>query len=384
LQGRSNQALQESFRVANSQWIPSAIELDTIEKKLAAYDRGFKNPRGTSAENQEKNKLAAAKLFDQYVALLPKAEFLTPSQRDKRLEAMQEYKIKELDETGRIKLPIKRGDRVKKPVSSAMELPDIDEINPEKLKELARQMDEEYLDELARNIYLTVDAERKIKHEAKDEDVEPILDSAMARAPSALTRGRTERELSGLDDVQGGYGKSTSKPRNNVSTLPHGVTNWQIDKVFADEPRYIGTISRDQVKNLGPLIRHAIDQYGECGFIMNLDKLDQQDYEHWVAFFIDADHSKAIYYYDPFGEPLKFKEPITDLHKIISSLKLPYYLGYYSNDTKNQNYNSNRCGIFTIMFIQNMLDGMSFQRASSAKEPDAMHEQKILEGHGYL
>jgi len=236
-----------------------------------------------------------------------------------------------------------------------------------------------HLDELARNIYLTVDTERKIRHEAKDEDISPVLDSALP-AHSALTRGRTERELAGIDDEQGGTGAR----RNGISTLPHGVTNWQIDKIFADEPRYVGTVSRDQIGRLGPLIRHAIDQYGECGFIMNLDKVAEQKYEHWVAFFIDADHSKAVYYYDPFGEPLKFNEPLQDLHKIVSSLRLPYYLGYYSNTTKDQNYNSNRCGIFSIMFQQHMLSGWTFQRACAAKEPDAMHEQRILEGHGYL
>jgi len=174
------------------------------------------------------------------------------------------------------------------------------------------------------------------------------------------------------------------KKKNGTSSLPNGITNWQIDNIFGDEPRYVGTISRDQIKTIAPLIHHAIDQYGECGFIMNLDRLDQQLYEHWVAVFIDADHAKAVYYYDPFGEPLKFKMVKDDLDAVVKSLHLPYYLGYYENTTKNQNYSSNRCGIFSVMFIQNMLNGSSFSHASKLKEPDAMHEQRILEGGGYL
>ena len=178
--------------------------------------------------------------------------------------------------------------------------------------------------------------------------------------------------------------KGKGKKKNGTSSLPNGITNWQIDNIFGDEPRYVGTISRDQIRTIAPLIHHAIDQYGECGFIMNLDRLDQQLYEHWVAVFIDADHAKAVYYYDPFGEPLKFKMVKDDLDAVVKSLHLPYYLGYYENHTKNQNYSSNRCGIFSIMFIQNMLNGSSFSHACKVKEPDAMQEQRILEGHGYL
>lgn len=183
----------------------------------------------------------------------------------------------------------------------------------------------------------------------------------------------------GNDEIDG-----NGKRRNGTSSLPNGITNWQIDNIFGDEPRYVGTISRDQIKTIAPLIHHAIDQYGECGFIMNLDRLDQQLYEHWVAVFIDADHAKAVYYYDPFGEPLKFKMVKDDLDAVVKSLHLPYYLGYYENHTKNQNYSSNRCGIFSVMFIQNMLNGSSFSHACKVKEPDAMHEQRILEGGGYL
>jgi hypothetical protein len=171
---------------------------------------------------------------------------------------------------------------------------------------------------------------------------------------------------------------------HHISSLPNGMDNRQIDKVFRSEPRYIGTLSRDGIRNASSLIHHAIDQYGECCFIMNLDKHNQDMYEHWVAFYIDVDKTKTIYYYDPFGEALPFKECLTDLHHIMNQLNIPYYLTFKQNNKKNQRINSNRCGIHCIVFLYKMLDGEDFYKATDSNEQEAIQEQKVLEGHGYI
>lgn len=168
------------------------------------------------------------------------------------------------------------------------------------------------------------------------------------------------------------------------NSLPNGMDNRQIDKIFKSEPRYIGTLSRDGILNASSLIHHAIDQYGECCFIMNLDKHNQDMYEHWVAFYIDVDKTKTIYYYDPFGEALPFKQCLTDLHHIMNKLNIPYYLTFKQNNKKNQRINSNRCGIHCIVFLCKMLDGEDFYKATDSNEKEAIKEQKVLEGYGYI
>jgi len=170
----------------------------------------------------------------------------------------------------------------------------------------------------------------------------------------------------------------------NVSDLPDGMDNRQLDKIFKSEPRYIGTLSRDGILNASSLIHHAIDQYGECCFIMNLDKQNEDRYEHWVAFYIDVDKTKTIYYYDPFGEALPFKQCLTDLHHIMNKLNIPYYLMFKQNNKKNQRVNSNRCGIHCIVFLCKMLDGEDFYKATDSNEKEAIKEQKVLEGYGYI
>ena len=178
-----------------------------------------------------------------------------------------------------------------------------------------------------------------------------------------------------------GMGSQQDSKRDN---LPDGMDNRQIDRIFKSEPRYIGTLSRDGIRNASSLIHHAIDQYGECCFIMNLDKHDEERYEHWVAFFIDVDKTKTIYYYDPFGEALPFKECLTDLHHIMNKLNIPYYLTFKQNNKKNQRVNSNRCGIHCIVFLFKMLDGEDFYEATNSNEQEAIKEQKVLEGYGYI
>ena len=168
------------------------------------------------------------------------------------------------------------------------------------------------------------------------------------------------------------------------SNLPDGMDNRQLDKIFKSEPRYIGTLSRDGILNASSLIHHAIDQYGECCFIMNLDKQNEERYEHWVAFYIDVDKTKTIYYYDPFGEALPFKQCLTDLHHIMNKLNIPYYLMFKQNNKKNQRVNSNRCGIHCIVFLCKMLDGEDFYKATDSNEQEAIKEQKVLEGYGYI
>jgi hypothetical protein len=158
------------------------------------------------------------------------------------------------------------------------------------------------------------------------------------------------------------------------SSLPNGLTNEQLDDLMSDEPRYLKTVSADEVDELKHAAKTISDDFEEFGFIVNLDKRNEQDREHWCAVYVDPDNEKVMYYYDPFGEPPN--ETINnELKRLIKHLKLPYYLSFQYNQQKNQNLNSNRCGIHCMMFLREMFEGQTTEQATDHNEKEAQEFQ---------
>lgn len=158
------------------------------------------------------------------------------------------------------------------------------------------------------------------------------------------------------------------------SSLPNGLTNEQLDDLMSDEPRYLKTVSADEVDELKHAAKTISDDFEEFGFIVNLDKRNEQDREHWCAVYVDPDNEKVMYYYDPFGEPPN--ETINnELKRLIKHLKLPYYLSFQYNQQKNQNLNSNRCGIHCMMFLREMFEGKTTEQATDHDEKEAREFQ---------
>jgi hypothetical protein len=169
--------------------------------------------------------------------------------------------------------------------------------------------------------------------------------------------------------IQHGLGNS-----KGVSSLPNGLTNVQIDDIMDVFPQYIKTICSDEIIDIIPACKTTLDEYGQFGFIINLDKQNTTDYLHWCAVYCESDDEKVLYWYDPFGHP-PLKHIVTDLKKLVHEMSLPYYLGTGINTKKNQNLNSNRCGIHCMLFLTDMFNGMSTEDASSHNEHDAMDFQ---------
>lgn len=167
-----------------------------------------------------------------------------------------------------------------------------------------------------------------------------------------------------------------------------GLYDKQISKIMKDEPRFIGTIARDEILDLIPLAKHATDAYGEFGFIMNLDTRKQDRFEHWIAIYCDPTNSKELCYYDPFGEKPMYKKVINDLQKLVSSLDLPYYIKFKYNNVVNQAMNSNRCGIHSILFLDKMFAGYPFKEATnytvSQSEDLASKKERQLKKFGLV
>ena len=131
--------------------------------------------------------------------------------------------------------------------------------------------------------------------------------------------------------------------KNLNSLLPfHPLTNIEISEYYANESRFNGVYSRN---NLPDKIK--IEAY-----VINLNKYESTS-THWIALFVKP---KYTVYFDSFGIEHIPKE----INKFICSKELCHAVG--NNDVKSnifriQAYDSIMCGYFCIEFINYMLKG---------------------------
>ena len=131
--------------------------------------------------------------------------------------------------------------------------------------------------------------------------------------------------------------------KNLNSLLPfHPLTNIEISEYYANEPRFNGVYSRDDLpktirsKELGSAVKK-----GAC--ITNLDEYKNTG-THWIALFVKTN---KVIYFDSFGIEHIPKE----INKFIGNKNIK------SNIFRIQAYDSIMCGYFCIEFINYMLKG---------------------------
>jgi len=172
-------------------------------------------------------------------------------------------------------------------------------------------------------------------------------------------------------------GCGTCGNKLHVSSLPHGLSEDQINNIMNDEDRFLKTVASDEIADLKEGAKTIDNEYGEFGFIVNLDKRNEDKKEHWTAVYVDTDNEKILFYYDPFGDPPT--ETINNgLKDLVKHLNLPYYLRAEYNMKKNQNLNSNRCGIHCMQFLRDMFNGKSTDEATEHNEADAIDFQRSI------
>ena len=156
-----------------------------------------------------------------------------------------------------------------------------------------------------------------------------------------------------------------------------GMSNFQIDAAMEDEPMYLKTISADQIPELYIMANLALDEYKQCGFIVNTDPLGVVETQHWTAVYIDCDDENILYYYDSFGDP---PTPLiaAGLRALIRKLDIPHYLAFEYNNVVNQNISSNRCGVHCILTLTELFSGMSTDLAASHGEGAAKAFQQYI------
>ena len=131
--------------------------------------------------------------------------------------------------------------------------------------------------------------------------------------------------------VRAGEGSRSKKKLNSL--LPfHPLTNIEINEYNANEPRFNGVYSRD---NLPKIIKKG-------AYVINLDEYKNTG-THWVSLFVKP---KYRVYFDSFGIEYIPKE----INKFINN-------DIKSNIFRIQAYDSIMCGYFCIEFINYMLKG---------------------------
>jgi hypothetical protein len=107
----------------------------------------------------------------------------------------------------------------------------------------------------------------------------------------------------------------------------------------------------------------------KLGIVFNLDE-SYKSGSHWVAFYADLD-KKHVYYYDSYGTKpderiQKFMRRVANYCK--NNLKCDSVVADY-NKIRHQ-YGGSECGVYSIYFINRLLNGESFKKICESKTTD--------------
>ena len=129
---------------------------------------------------------------------------------------------------------------------------------------------------------------------------------------------------------------SGSKKKLNLLLVFHPLTNIEINEYHANEPRFNGVYSRDNLPN----------KIKKGAYVTNLDEYENTG-THWIALFVKT--NEAIYF-DSFG----IKHIPKEIERTIDNKRIK------ANIFGIQAYESIMCGYFCIEFINYMLKGKTF------------------------
>jgi hypothetical protein len=122
--------------------------------------------------------------------------------------------------------------------------------------------------------------------------------------------------------------------------------------------------------NLDNLINEGKNK---IGIIFNLDE-HWQSGSHWVAGYSDLKNGKA-YFFDSYGvEPDPRARKLLRRFAKYSEDKFKVKIDSIHNDTRHQ-YGNSECGMYSLNFILELLDGKCFNDVCSSKIPDTKVNQ---------
>ena len=244
-----------------------------------------------------------------------------------------------------------------------------------KMQELYSENAEYVRDQIERDRVLAEQIKRRSNAAIKGHQNRAAGQMAEAAAPAmglpAIYEDDEKKGVDPPDEIPQRGDGAAFKP----DSLPNGLNELQLNNMMDDEPRFLQTIAADEIPDLADAAHTISQDFDDFGFIVNLDKRNEDERQHWCAVYCDPDVEKVAYFYDPFGEP-PTQTIANGLKLLIKRLKLPYYLSFKYNTTKNQNLNSNRCGVHCMKFLRDMFDGKTAEDATDGNEKEAMEFQK--------
>lgn len=141
-----------------------------------------------------------------------------------------------------------------------------------------------------------------------------------------------------------------------------GLYDDEITSVMKTYPEFLGTISRDEIKNILPKVKPG----NKVAFIINLDPSSKRG-SHWNAVFIDPVGSKSIEWFDSFGREIP-ADILKDIKLIVDILKPNTLLKLKVNRVVQQSDDTSNCGYFALRFLIDRLRGKSFSEATGYDE----------------
>lgn len=164
--------------------------------------------------------------------------------------------------------------------------------------------------------------------------------------------------------------KAESKTKKDPTNPPNGLYDDEINSYMCKYTHFAGTIMRDELKKV---LQRALDeQWDKFALVINT-KTSRQEGEHWTALFVDTLFTKQICFFDPFGEE-PHESIQQDLKWYVDQLGLPYLLKYKVNSNVLQADNSNRCGYHCMKFLEDMLEGKPFAKATGFQDVISKHD----------
>ena len=131
------------------------------------------------------------------------------------------------------------------------------------------------------------------------------------------------------------------------SLLPfHPLTNIEINEYYANEPKFNGVYSRNNLPN----------KIKKKAYVIKLDEYKNTG-THWVSLFVKA---RKVIYFDSFGIEHIPKE----INKFIGNNNIE------SNIFRMQAYDSIMCGYFCLEFINYMLKGKTLLNYTNLFSPN--------------
>lgn len=144
----------------------------------------------------------------------------------------------------------------------------------------------------------------------------------------------------------------------------------------------LSVIASDEILELKKGLQKASNKLKLLPFIMNLDPSDKPG-SHWVAVVID-NRDKYVGYYDSLCiHPTK--QILDDIKELVKMIDPVHMFKFKFNTVRDQSKHSGKCGMYSMQFLHNILNGMSFKKASGYYDRDYEDgEHKLMSGFGFL